>query len=113
MAREIKGLTGTSPHNSTPRTRAPEAGSGPNSAGSLNRSDVDRIMFTDTAVSLQRLDSLLSQLPTGNGARVGAIREQIAAGQYKIDDARVADKFLAFEHLYHGANTHDRLYASA
>ncbi len=113
MAGEIKGLTGTPPTNSTIRTQSPEAGGGPASASSLNPSRIDQIIFTDTAVSLQKLDSLLRDLPIADGKRVGAIREEIAAGHYRIDDYRVADKFMAFEVLYHGASSRARSYAFA
>ncbi len=113
MAGEIKSLTGTPPQTAAPGTHSPKRGSAPVSASSLNRNDVDSIRFTDITVGLKKLESFLSQLPIEDEKRVGAIREEIAAGLYKIDDTRVADKLLKFEHLYHGANTHVRSSASA
>ncbi len=113
MAGVIKGLTGTPLQNAAPRTRAPERESGPAPASSLNRNEADSIRFTDITVGLKKLESFLGQLPIEDGARVGSIREQIAAGLYKIDDTRVAEKLFEFEHLYHGANIHVRSYASA
>lgn len=113
MAVEIKGLAGILPQTTATKTRASEAASSPVSPGSLNPSGVNHIVFTDTAVSLQKLDSILNELPIENHERVGEIREQIAAGLYEINPARVAEKLLAFENLYHGGSAHDRLYASA
>ena len=113
MAGEIKGLLRAPPLDSTTRRRLPEGGGAVAPPSSLNPSRIDQIIFTDTAVSLQKLDSLLRDLPIADGKRVGAIREEIAAGHYRIDDYRVADKFMAFEVLYHGASSRARSYAFA
>ena len=113
MAGRIKGLLGAPPTGRTTRRRLHKGGGGLASASSLNRSGIDEIVVTDTAVSLQKLDSLLRELPIADGARVGAIRAQIKSGRYPIDDIRVAEKLLTFEVLYHGASIHARTYAFA
>ena len=113
MAGEIKGLANAPPTTTTPRASGPTAGQGVASAGSARPDPIDHIIFTDTAVSLQRLDSFIRGLPIVDGARVGVIREQIVGGLYKVDDARVADRFVEFELLYHRANINDGYQASA
>ena len=113
MALEIKNLTGIPSDSRTLRTRATEAVRGSAAAGSLDQKGVDSITFTDTAVSLQRMHSVLRDLPIVNKERVSAIRDEINAGVYRIDHARVAEKLFAFEVQYLGANAHDRFYASA
>ncbi len=113
MAGEIRGLRNEPAQVTSARTPGPRAGSTPASAGSLNPGGIDKAIFTDTAVSLQKLEHFISQLPIEDGARVGNIREMVAGGLYRIDDARVADKFVQFELLYHRANVHDGFQASA
>ena len=113
MAGEIRGLQNGPPQATTARTNGPRAGSGPASADSLTPGGIDKAIFTDTAVSLQKLEQFIGQLPIENAARVGNIREMVAGGLYRIDDARVADKFVEFELLYHQARVNDGFQASA
>ena len=113
MAWEIRGLHGTAPRATMSGTRGTtaEAGSAPD--GSFKPGRIDQIIFTDAAVSLQRLDGLLRELPVEDTARVGVLREQIADGLYRIDDYRTADKLAAFEFRYHQAIANDGFQTSA
>ncbi len=113
MAGEIKGLPNAPPTATTPRAASSTTGTSTAPASSAGARPIDQIIFTDAAVSLQRLDSFIRGLPVTDGARVGVIREQVADGRYQIDDARVADKFIKFELLYHRASSNDGYQASA
>jgi negative regulator of flagellin synthesis FlgM len=58
---------------------------------------VDEVSISTQAGDLQALENRIRQLPEVNAVRVTELRDQINAGQYTVDSARVADKILAFE----------------
>ena len=113
MAWEIKGLNSATPRATTPRAHDPTVEASSGSTGSLKPSRIDQIIFTDAAVSLQRLDGLLRESPVEDAARIGTLREQIAGGSYKIDDFRTADKLTALEFLLNQVNANDGFQTSA
>lgn len=48
----------------------------------------------DSAERLKQLDEVLRSLPVSDKQRVDQVREAIAAGDYKIDAERIAEKLL-------------------
>ena len=63
-----------------------------------NVSPTDQVTLTDVAARLQKLEKDLSTLPVVDEQRVESLRKAIASGDYKIDPARTAEKFVQFEY---------------
>lgn len=59
----------------------------------------DVVQLTDLAARLQNLTQAIADVPEVDAARVNALRQAIAGGDYQIDAEAVADKFIAFEGL--------------
>ncbi len=57
----------------------------------------DAVSLTDTATNLKRVELSLSEVPEVNRARVEELRQQIQAGEYKIDLPSLADKLISME----------------
>lgn len=57
----------------------------------------DQVTLTDTAAKLQKLEKDLSKLPVVDQERVNSLRKAIAAGDYKVDAVKTAEKFVQFE----------------
>lgn len=57
----------------------------------------DQITLTDSARSLQKLESAVAQTPVVNSAKVSSIKQAVNAGTYQVDAGRVTDKVLQFE----------------
>jgi negative regulator of flagellin synthesis FlgM len=57
----------------------------------------DTVQLTDTAAQLQKLEARLRTQPDVDAARVEALRQRIAAGEYQMDPGRIAAKLLRFE----------------
>lgn len=57
----------------------------------------DTVQLTDTATQLQKLEARLRTQPDVDTARVEALRQRIAAGEYQVDPGRVAAKLLRFD----------------
>ena len=113
MSGEIKGIPGTSQPMPTSTTSAREAKTSPASAAGVSGKRVGEIVLSDIAVSLQKLDDYIRQLPTADEAKIIAIREDIAGGLYQVDGMRVAVKFLGFEVPYHQPAANDGFHAIA
>ena len=58
---------------------------------------VDTVTLTASAEKLLALKEKLSDVPEIDSERVNQIRSAIESGNYNIDTAKVADKFLDFE----------------
>lgn len=98
---EINGSSGTGPRElgGTPAggtTRSQPAtsqgGSGKPAAGHS-----DQVSLTDKASQLNALEKHIAELPVVDTQRVEQIQRAIAAGNFEIQPARIADKMLAFE----------------
>ncbi len=57
----------------------------------------DLVKLTDTASSLQQIEKQMASEPAVDPARVAAVKDALAAGDYKIDAERVAEKFIEVE----------------
>ena len=57
----------------------------------------DIVTLTDLAARLQRLTDAVAQLPEVDQTRVAEMKDAIQSGDYRIDDAKIADKLTAFE----------------
>lgn len=57
----------------------------------------DTVTFTDTATQLRALEKQLASQPVVDKARVDAIKQDIAAGTFRVDAERVAEKMLNLE----------------
>ncbi|QFI54215.1 flagellar biosynthesis anti-sigma factor FlgM [Aeromonas simiae] len=57
----------------------------------------DSVSLTSEAQQLQQMQKSLSSSATDNESRVSQIKKAIAAGDYKVDSERVAQKMTAFE----------------
>ncbi len=57
----------------------------------------DKVSLTDTATLIQRLSQRIAESPEVDQSRVEAIRQSLAAGSYRIDPERVAEKMIALE----------------
>lgn len=55
----------------------------------------DSVTLTNSARTLQRLSEAIAGSPVVDGARVDAIKRQIAQNTYKVDSLKVAAKLLA------------------
>lgn len=57
----------------------------------------DVVTLTDLAARLQHLTDSVAQLPEVDRVRVAELKTAIESGDYRIDDAKIADKLTAFE----------------
>jgi negative regulator of flagellin synthesis FlgM len=57
----------------------------------------DTVHISTQAVDLRGLEAHISQLPDVDKVRITELRNQIANGQYQINDQSVAERILKFE----------------
>ena len=57
----------------------------------------DTVELTSSAKLLERLEKNLAAAPSIDSARVDAIKQAIADGQYEIDAGAIADAMIRFE----------------
>lgn len=57
----------------------------------------DVVQLTNTATSLQQMEKDLATEPAIDPAKISAMKDAIASGDYKIDAERVAEKFMEVE----------------
>ncbi len=57
----------------------------------------DQLTLTTGARSLQKLEETIANTPVVNTAKVASVKQQLGAGTYQVDSARVAGKLLQFE----------------
>jgi negative regulator of flagellin synthesis FlgM len=55
----------------------------------------DSVTLTNSARTLQKLGDAIAASPVVDGAKVDAIKSQIASNTYKVDSLKVAAKLLA------------------
>jgi negative regulator of flagellin synthesis FlgM len=55
----------------------------------------DSVTLTNSARTLQKLGDAIAASPVVDGARVDAIKSQLAQNTYKVDSLKVAAKLLA------------------
>ena len=95
MVAEIKG---TGPHN----IAAVDAGlrklGGPAAVATSEPTQASEVVtLTDLAARLQSLTDAVAQLPEVDQVRVAELKTSIESGDYRIDDAKIADQLTAFE----------------
>ncbi|GIX22697.1 MAG: hypothetical protein KatS3mg121_1480 [Gammaproteobacteria bacterium] len=74
-----------------------QAGGGPAPAPALDAAARSALRLSDTARQVEALVRALDAVPVVDRARVEALRTAIDGGHYRIDPARVAERFIAFE----------------
>jgi negative regulator of flagellin synthesis FlgM len=58
----------------------------------------DTVTLTNSARSLQLIESAVANAPVVNTAKVAAVKQAINSGTYQVNAGQVADKILQFEH---------------
>lgn len=97
MVAEIKG---TGPQSLNAVDRGLRKVGGPASvAATESTTSSEVVTLTDLAARLQRLTDAVALLPEVDQARVAELKGAIENGDYRIDDAKIADKLTAFEAL--------------
>jgi len=69
--------------------------------GGSTVNSADKLTVTDSAAKLQALDQQIASLPVVDEQRVASIRTAIENGDYKVDAASTALKFLNLESALH------------
>ncbi len=95
MVAEIKGTGPQSPNAVDTGLR--KVGGAATVAAQAPTQSSEVVTLTDLAARLQRLTDAVAQLPEVDQARVAELRGAIESGDYRIDDAKIADKLTAFE----------------
>lgn len=62
-----------------------------------NSAQSDVFTITASAAQLQAAERRLKEVPVVDQERVDRIRSAIQSGEYKIDPAKIADKFIKLE----------------
>ena len=57
----------------------------------------DTVTLTNSARSLQLIETAVANAPVVNTAKVAALKQSINSGTYKVNAGQVADKILQFE----------------
>ena len=71
---------------------------GENSAASAPAPQAgDTVTLTNSARSLQLIESAVANAPVVNTAKVAAVKQAINSGTYQVNAGQVADKMLQFE----------------
>lgn len=81
------------PENSSQAQRASEARSQRKPAPQ----DSARVEVTDQAQRMKRLEAEIMSMPAVDQARVDAVRERLASGEFAPDRERIADKLINYE----------------
>lgn len=104
MTDKIDG-TGMRPVDSGATRRAAESARSAASAAKAETAErtkpseaaADKVELTPSAVLLQRLEEQVRSLPDVDAERVRAIKESIAAGEYRVDNERVAENLARLD----------------
>ena len=78
-------------------TATPEGRADAKPGTAADSSDV--VSLTDVAARLQELTAAVRELPVVDQERVEHFRASIASGEYRVDDAQVADKLTELESM--------------
>jgi negative regulator of flagellin synthesis FlgM len=57
----------------------------------------DTVTLTNSARSLQKIETAVANAPVVNSAKVASVKQAVNSGTYKINAGQVADKLLQFE----------------
>ncbi len=96
MSNKIDGF-GQRPVQVDGGARTERAGRAGDAGRDAAAAQADRVTLTDSARLLQRLEEAVAAAPETDGARVAALRDSVARGEYKVDAGRVADRMIALE----------------
>ena len=95
MVAEIKG---TGPQNVSAVDTGLRKVGGPSAVAPTEPTKTSEVgTVTDLAARLQHLTDSVAQLPEVDKVRVAELKTAIESGDYRIDDAKIADKLTAFE----------------
>ncbi len=95
MVAEIKG---TGPQNIAAVDTGLRKLGGPSAVAASEPTQAsDVVTLTDLAARLQSLTDAVAKLPEVDQARVAELKTAIESGDYRIDDAKIADQLTAFE----------------
>lgn len=81
------------PDNSHQANRAQEA----RAERKSQPQDSARVEVTDQALKMKRLEDKIMSMPAVDQARVDAVRERLARGEFAPDRERIADKLINYE----------------
>ncbi|MBL4584380.1 MAG: flagellar biosynthesis anti-sigma factor FlgM [Pseudomonadales bacterium] len=79
------------------KSASPEAVAPEKAASSGAAASGEQVAISSGAQRIQSLEAQIQQLPEVDAARVEAIKQSIADGEYKVDAQSTADKMIAFE----------------
>jgi negative regulator of flagellin synthesis FlgM len=57
----------------------------------------DTVNITPSGLLMSKLEEVVAGTPAVDANRVRAIKDELASGNYEIDDQRIADQMLRFE----------------
>jgi negative regulator of flagellin synthesis FlgM len=66
-------------------------------ASGASSSSADQVHITDSAIRLANMTQALKDTPDIDGARVQAVQQQLANGQYQVNPGQIADRLLQLE----------------
>jgi negative regulator of flagellin synthesis FlgM len=85
----------------TRRAEASKAARGESSERSTSETATsgtgDTVNITRSGLLMSQLEDVVRNAPAIDAERVASIKSSIAAGEYKVDDQKVADKLLRYE----------------
>ena len=67
------------------------------SARSAAPEDSARVKVTDQALKMKRLEDQIMALPDVDNARVDAVREKLARGDYEVNKGGIAEALIRYE----------------
>lgn len=76
---------------------APEHGKGNGKSAGQSPSTTDSVTITPYAAKLHAAERDLKAVPVVDAERVEQLRNAIQNGEYEIDPAKIADKFISLE----------------
>lgn len=79
-----------------------QQGSSTATSATGNAGKTDSVELTEQARLLRTAQQALSQLPEVDSAKVDALRERIASGEYTVDADLLAERLLEFETALQG-----------
>ena len=99
MSIEITGQPATAVGNNVGGAEvAPSSANATNpQAQNAGQTATDQITITTSAVNMQKAESALKAVPVVDTDRVEQLRLAIKNGEYEVDPAKIAEKFISLE----------------
>jgi len=97
MADKIHGYGKAGLELATTRAQAARPAAADAGTASHRPAAGDALQLTGTAARLKAIEARLAALPEVDQARVQALRERLATGQYQPDAARIAARLISLD----------------